>query len=388
MAFFKALRLTVICCAGLLIAAGAVPAGYGKDLGSIRVALLRSKPQALLAIVGSYELRDAATGALLKKGRNLPASPVALAADGIRIGREEWPQDRLKVHIRRRDGLRIDGRSYRGDLLILRDKDKGLLLVNVVDVEGYLKGVLVHEISSKWPMAALKAQAVAARTYALYQRETMKGKPYDVTADVSSQVYGGSRSEKGRTNRAVNFTAGEVLTYKGKLFPAYFHATCGGMTENASELWNISLAPLAGGRMCSFCSVSPHFFWKTALDRKTIREKLGVLYALKGPLASLAVAERTPTGRVRSLVLKDDAGRSVKISAKDFRQSLGPDRVRSTNFSISVDKDRFVFNGKGWGHGVGLCQWGASGMAHKGYDYEEILVFYYPGAALRRYDAL
>ncbi len=372
---------------GLLLAVGCARAGFGREPVLLRVALVQGKAQAVIAVVGTYEMTDAQSGAFLKKGRNLGSSKVTATARGIRIGAQEWPRERLYVKVRRKAGLHVNKRPYRGDLLIAKDKDGGLLFINVVDIESYIKGVLVHEISPKWPLAALKAQAVAARTYAFYQKQVRKDKPYDVTADVSSQVYGGSKAEKGRTNRAVNFTAGEVLAYGGKVFPAYFHATCGGVTENASELWQIDIEPLAGGRLCSFCSSSPHFFWKRALDLAAVRKKLGERYTLREDPASLAVKERNPTGRVRALIIKDKAGRTMEISAKDFRQLMGPDAVRSTNFSITLEAGKVVLSGKGWGHGVGLCQWGALGMARRGYDYKKILDFYYPGASLRPLEA-
>ena len=373
--------------AGLLLAVGCAKVGFGREPVLVRVALVQGKAQAVIAVVGTYEMADAESDALLKKGRNLRASKVTATAAGIRIGKEEWPRDRILVKVRRKAGLRVNKRPYRGDLLVAKDKDGGLLLVNVLDIESYLKGVLVHEISPKWPLAAIKAQAVAARTYAHYQRRVMKEKLYDVTAGVSSQVYGGCKAEKGRTNRAVNFTAGEVLTYDGEVFPAYFHATCGGVTEKAAELWKIDIEPLAGGRLCSFCSNSPHYFWKKTLDLKTVRKKLGDRCTLKGAAAGLAIKERNPMGRVRTLIVEDGAGRTMEISAKDFRHLMGPDLVRSTNFSITLERGRVVLSGKGWGHGVGFCQWGAFGMARQGRDYEKILDFYYPGATLQRLDA-
>ncbi len=382
----KTLRRFVFMAAGLLLAVACAEADFAREPVLIRVALVQGKAQAVIAVVGSYEMADAESGALLKKGRNLGTSRVTATAGGIRIGKEEWPGDRILVKVRRKAGLRVNKRPYRGDLLIAKDANNDLLLVNVLDIESYIKGVLVHEISPKWPLAAIKAQAVAARTYAFYQRRVMKEKLYDVTADVSSQVYGGCKAEKGRTNRAVNFTAGEVLAYDGEVFPAYFHATCGGVTEKAAELWKIDIEPLAGGRLCSFCSNSPHYFWKKALDLKTVCKKLGDRCTLKGEPAGLAIKERNPTGRVRTLVLEDNAGRTMEISAKDFRHLMGSDVVRSTNFSITLEKGKVVLSGKGWGHGVGLCQWGAFGMARQGHDYEKILDFYYPGAVLQSLD--
>ncbi len=120
------------------------------------------------------------------------------------------------------------------------------------------------------------------------------------------------------------------------------------------------------------------------MDFETIRSKLGPFYTLKGELKNISVEERNVSGRIRSLRLEDDKGESAVVSAKDFRQMMGPDVVRSTNFTIVVKGAKVVFSGKGWGHGVGLCQWGAFGMSRKGYDYKEILAFYYPGSRVTK----
>jgi stage II sporulation protein D len=358
--------------------------GFGKEPVKIRVAVLKDKTEATLSVTGSFEIADARTEVSLYRGRNFLGMKVTTSQEGIKVRNTVYNTDAIMVISKKKAAISVNNRSYRGDISILKDASGKLLVINTLDLESYLKGVLYHEISHKWPIDAIKAQAVAARTYALYQKEVMRSKDYDVAADTSSQVYGGYSSEKRKTNRAVNFTSGEVLTYKGKLFPAYFHATCGGTTEYAGELWKIDMIPLKGGRACSFCSESPHYYWKAELDLKTIAKKLEGRYQSKEGLNNIAVTERTGTGRVRTLELKDASGKSMVISAKDFRSLLGPDLIRSTNFSIVIDRDRVTFSGKGWGHGVGLCQWGAYGMSNKGYNYKQILDLYYPGAEIVR----
>ncbi|MFH0941361.1 MAG: SpoIID/LytB domain-containing protein [Candidatus Omnitrophota bacterium] len=358
--------------------------GFGKEPIKIRVAVLKDKAEATLSVTGSFEIVDARTEIPLYRGRNFLGMKVTPSEGGIKVKNTIYNTDAIMVISKNKAAISINNRSYRGDISIYKDASGKLLVVNALDLESYLKGVLYHEISHKWPIDAIKAQAVASRTYALYQKEVMRSKDYDVAADTSSQVYGGYSSEKRKTNRAVNFTSGEVLTYKGKLFPAYFHATCGGATEYAGELWKIDMLPLKGGSACSFCSDSPHYYWKAELNLKTIIKKLGSRYQSKEDLNNVSVTERTGTGRVRTLELKDAVGQSMVISAKDFRSLLGPDLIRSTNFSIVIERDRVIFSGKGWGHGVGLCQWGAYGMSNKGYNYKQILDFYYPGAEIVR----
>jgi len=358
--------------------------GFGKEPVKIRVAVLRDKTEATLSVTGSFEIADGRTELTLYRGRNFLGMKVTSHQEGIKVKNTLYNTNALMIISKKKAAISVNNRSYRGDISIYKDASGKLLVVNTLDLESYLKGVLYHEISHKWPIDAIKAQAVAARTYALYQKEVMRSKDYDVAADTSSQVYGGYSSEKRKTNRAVNFTSGEVLTYKGKLFPAYFHATCGGTTEDASELWKIDMLPLKGGRLCSFCSASPHYYWKSELDLKTIAKKLEGRFQPKDGLNNISVIERTGTGRVRTLGLKYESGKSTIISAKDFRALLGSDSIRSTNFSMVIEGDHVIFSGKGWGHGVGLCQWGAYGMSNKGYNYKQILDLYYPGTEIVR----
>ncbi len=350
----------------------------------IRVAIAKDKQELVFSVYGPYDIIDLRTKSVLSSSKKSATFSIYALKDGFRIDDGIYHSDGILIDAKKKVAVTLNKRKYRGDISVLKDEAGKLCVVNTLDLESYIKGVLYHEISHKWPMDAIKAQAVAVRTYAMYQKEIMKNKNYDVTADTSSQVYGGYTAETSKTNRAVNFTRGEVLLYRNKIFPAYFHATCGGITENAAELWNIDIEPLRGSRVCGFCRESPHYFWKSRMELTAVRKKVGALYTLKGDLANISVSSRNPSGRIRSLELRDSNKKSVVISAKDFRAALGPDVLRSTNFSIILENPYVVFAGKGWGHGVGLCQWGAFGMSKKGYSYTEILEFYYPGAKIVR----
>lgn len=355
---------------------------FGREPVQIRVAVFKDVREATLAVKGPFDIVDARTRQLFYHGRDFSSSKVTAGEGGIRFRNMTFNTEGIEITGKRKAAILVNGRPYRGEIRIFKYPGGTLCVVNVLDLESYVKGVLYHEVSHKWPIDAIKAQAVASRTYAMYQREVMKGKDYDLTADTSSQVYGGYASEQHRTNRAANFTKDEVLTFRGRFFPAYFHATCGGMTENAGELWRIDLAPLKGERVCSFCQESPHYYWSTPIELKALQKKLGSSWKLKGQLKNISITQRNATGRVRTLELKDDKGARMSISAKDFRNLAGPDAIRSTNFSIVMEQNKAIFNGRGWGHGAGLCQWGAFGMSKKGYGYKEILAFYYPGAEI------
>ena len=233
-------------------------------------------------------------------------------------------------------------------------------------------------------MEALKAQAIAARTFALYQAGENKDKPYDLRNDIYSQVYGGRTSEKWSTNRAVDLTKGEVLTYKGEIIPAYFHATCAGMTAGAEELWKIDVPSLAGLVRCNYCRISPHYYWHARIPLSDIEEKLSESGRPVGQILKIKVISKTPSGRVGSLQIVGTVGEAV-IAAKDFRIWIGGDKMRSTLFTVELREDAAEFSGKGWGHGVGLCQWGALGQALLGRSHAEILKFYYPGSEIDDY---
>jgi len=379
------LKKSLIFFLGFLVATLAVsPGSFGKEPLKIRVAIGCNLKEISLSVSGPYEIVDARTRVSLKHDRKLSTSKLVVVPDGLKLKDKTFFTDAITVLPKKSATLVVNNRSYRGDISIFKESDGKLLVVNILDLESYVKGVLYHEISHKWPLDAIKAQAVAVRTYAIYQKEMMKLKNYDLKADTSSQVYGGSSSETHKTNRAVNFTYGEILNYSGRVFPTFFHATCGGTTENAGELWRFSkeLEPLKGGRLCSFCLESPHYYWKATMDLKTLERKLAGVYKTDEALKNIVVSERNVTGRIRALELKSSGNSSFVISAKDFRQLVGSDVLRSTNFTIGIESGRVTFTGKGWGHGVGLCQWGAFGMSKKGYDYKQILEFYYPGSEI------
>ncbi|MFA5262075.1 MAG: SpoIID/LytB domain-containing protein [Candidatus Omnitrophota bacterium] len=257
--------------------------------------------------------------------------------------------------------------------------ERRLLFVNAVDLEEYIKGVLYHEVSHRWPLEAIKAQAVAVRTYAIYQAQQNKNKDYDMTNDIYSQVYGGKTSERYRTDLAVQRKKGEGLIFKGKVLPAYYHATCGGFTENVKEVWKHDLYPLRGVR-CGFCAHSPHYSWKKNFRLKDIQEKLNKSGYKIGLIKNIEVRDRTLSGRIKTLDITGRAGEKIPISGKAFRDIVGPNELRSNDYRVFMKGYYCDFIGKGWGHGVGLCQWGAMGMAKQQHTYDEILMYYYPGA--------
>jgi stage II sporulation protein D len=332
-----------------------------------------------LKIIGAYEVIDLLQNKVFYQGENLKTT-VTVYKNKILLGNIETYSSKIWIKTEDPEALIINGQRFRGDLAFIK-KDKGLFsAINYIDVEDYIKGILYHEASHYWPIEALKAQAVACRTYAIYQRQNSASLDYDVTRDVYSQVYGGRSAERQRTSMAVEQTKGAVLTYQDKIFPTYFHATCGGHTEDASLLWDINLSPLKGVS-CKFCRQSPHFNWHCVLNLAEIEEKLSKSGHKINRINDIVILNRDNSGRVLDLKIISEKN-EIKISAKDFRNIIGPNIIRSTNFTVKVIDGDSVFEGFGWGHGVGLCQWGAYFMAKEGYKYDKILEYYYPGAKL------
>jgi stage II sporulation protein D len=228
----------------------------------------------------------------------------------------------------------------------------------------------------------LKAIAIAARTYALYQRFTKEPSDYDVTGDVMSQDYGGKTSEKASTTRAVKTTDGWILMYHGQLFPTFYHSTCGGITEHARVMGPFDLEPLQGGVRCAFCTASPFFQWQRRLTKADVNWALRKSpHGSIGAIRNLRVTKQTAFGRAEEITVVG-ARRTLRLTGYDVRALFGFERIRSTFFSVRAVGDAFSLDGHGWGHGVGMCQWGAAELARRGLSATEILAYYYPHAQL------
>ncbi|MCX5697362.1 MAG: SpoIID/LytB domain-containing protein [Candidatus Omnitrophica bacterium] len=350
---------------------------FGRQGQYIRVAILQDAVFFSLRIRGPYEIQDPRTNKIISRGRNLNAT-VAVYSDSILLGNFKADYNSILINVNNPQGLTINGRRFRDNIQISRKDNAHLLVTNVVSLEDYIKGILYHEVSHYWPQEALRAQAIVCRTYALYQMRENKLKDFDVTSDIYSQVYGGLTSERQRTNLAVEETNGDILTYQGRVFPAFFSATCGGHTEDAAELWKIDLPPLKGV-VCDFCVESPHYKWHYVLSKQELLKKVvSAGYGIDRIMA-ISPAGKDPSGRITGLKISSLL-KEVSIPAKDLRNLIGPNLIRSTNFEVSTVNNDVVFEGLGWGHGVGMCQWGAYFMAKSGHTYIDILRHYYPGA--------
>ncbi|MBI4972189.1 MAG: SpoIID/LytB domain-containing protein [Candidatus Omnitrophica bacterium] len=352
-----------------------VTPGYAQSSKYIRVAIMQDVSSVRLKIDGSYEVSDLGAAKILCRGRNLTTT-VTVSKSSILLGNARANTDRIQVKTDGSSLIDIDSRIFRGEMQFIKDKNNKLLIINYLELEDYIKGIAVREISHYWPSETLKAMAIVFRTFALYKMEEARTQAFDVTSDVYSQVYSGRLAERYRINQAVDQTKGMVLMHQGKIIPAFYHSTCAGHTEDAAILWKIDLVPLKGVP-CNFCKDSPHFKWHYVLSLQEIENSLlKAGYKIKD-IKEIIILDRDKSARARELKILSAAG-ETKISAKDFRNILGPDIVRSTNFNLSIIERDAIFEGYGWGHGVGLCQWGAYFMAKQGFNYQQILQYYYP----------
>lgn len=306
--------------------------------------------------------------------------PQGLNSNRVEIDREGVKTNPLRV-TPIGDYLILNGKKYRGNIEIKKG-EKGLYIINALNIEDYLKGVVPQEIDHKWDMEALKAQAVVARTYALYYMKENRNKEYDLEASIMSQVYNGMDGEKSRTTISVIETEGIVLTYDGKVIEAFYHASCGGHTENSGEVWSKD-APYLRGVECP----EPGQPWERRITLGEIETALRKDGINPGRVISAEIASTTGTGRVGYLkifVINGGVNEPLYIRGNDFRRIFGYTRIPSAYFRLNGSGDEIRITGKGAGHGVGLCQFGAKELAERGRGFKEILRHYYRGIEIAR----
>lgn len=267
---------------------------------------------------------------------------------------------------------------YAGKIVVVPAQHT-FILVEHVDLENYLYGVLPYEMSYSWPPEALKAQAVAARTYTLRTLENVKNQHFDLYSDVRSQMYKGGGKQYPSVKQAVDATKSKVLTYNDKLFYTYYHGNCGGGTDDVKS-WNHgakTIKPLSGAS-CAYDKHSKSYSFKQDIPYAKVSRFVHNA-GLAGSVKSVGVAHRTSTGRATQLVVHTNKGHK-NFSCNKFRLATGLRSCKLTKLQLSGNTLHTA--GHGYGHGIGMCQDGANGMAKAGKTYEQILANYYPGSKL------
>ena len=340
---------------------------------TIRIAIVKSASE--VTVAGEAILVTNEVGAPLVM--SLPVT-VKTLKDGLLVGEKLYQ----RLSFSASSAVYVNNKPYRG-LLELSVADKGILVVNQLPLEEYLVGLINCEISSAWPIEAVKSQAIIARTYALNRKNSRMNAPYHLESSVIDQVYNGILIEDNRARRAVLETSGEVLTFGGEIMQAFYHSSCGGQTEDSENVWGASLSYLKGVE-CQYCLTSPSgTAWECKLSLKELEERLRLgghkvsgLYDIKpGPL--------NLRGRLANVSLLAAKG-SVTITGDQFRKAVGYGVIKSTRFIMKNNNNEITFSGSGNGHGVGLCQWGSKQRALDGFTSGEILAYYYPGTQLKK----
>jgi stage II sporulation protein D len=338
--------------------------------------------------------------------------PVIIGGEQQKLGLYDRDGHNLDYNIDRiiisprgnKEHLSYDGKDYRG-LFELESSSGQIKLVNIVYIEDYLKGVVPLEIgpTPEEQIEAVKAQAVAARTYSMahlgqYGEEV----GYDLKADIADQVYGGMTVENEDFNKAIEATRGEVAVYNGQMIEAYYHSTCGGYTDDIEDVWNKDPKPyLRAVQDDDACAISKYFKWQERFGADQLILRLERYLSQSrgadirvGKLLDIRIPSRTPGGRVASIVFETTGGHFVfnkeevrwVVRRSDDLDAL----LRSANFTLDITRDsqgdimQVVFNGRGYGHGVGMCQMGAKGLAARGVTYNAILSLYYQGTELKK----
>jgi len=371
----------------------------------VRVALaVRTRGGVTLPVkvTGGYLIVDPRTTTVLVRGARLSQSPVEALANGIVIsvpdaagGKKVMHLPRIRIVPVRSGTLHVGGRRYRGVLDMVYVSGGRMTLVNELDLEDYVGGVVPAEMFYYWPREALRAQAVVTRTYALalvMENDRTRPRPeYDLEADyLTGQVYKGMGEERAKPLEAVNATRGLVLTHKGNVFRAYFHACCGGHTEACGLLWDdyATIPPLAG-QTCDYCKRSKWYNWHETIPLLEIEDALRHAGTDLGKLHDVQFTDTNSNGHADEVTSKGSRG-SLRMKGNYFRLALVrayragliKTKLLSMNFESRSVQGGYELTGHGWGHGCGMCQYGAKGMAELLKSYDKILEYYYPETQL------
>jgi stage II sporulation protein D len=297
----------------------------------------------------------------------------------------------------------FNGCRYRGSMVFSGNDGT---MINCVDVEDYLRSVVPSEMGKRsWQeLEALKAQAVASRTYAYKRMQVCRQQPFDVVSTIADQVYGGALAETAEADSAIRSTRGLVVLWKDSLAAIYYHSTCGGQTAAIEDAWDKPSCPYLQSVSdrdpdgVPYCSFSPLFTWEerwsagelSAIIRQNSGKKDETHFS--GDLLGMSVVDRFPSGRIKTFRLAGSED-TMEVGGDRLRfilrrKSAGGALLRSSNFSIMENgPDYFSIRGCGYGHGVGMCQMGAIGRARRGERFDKILRIYFPGTEIKRIDS-
>lgn len=373
---------------------------------TLRVLLRGPARDCRLSLTGPFQIRDAAGQVLVDGDAGMADLLVVFEERALRLPQFErvLEGESFAVVARQSEWIGLyleDGglHRYRGTMHLWCDDPGGGFVVNHVDIEEYLVSVVACELHRGFHPQAFRVQAIAARTFAWYEKGLAGGRErWDLLATHDSQVYEGlDRIEAvPEAAPAVADTRGLVCTWDGpqgpKIFHTFYSSTCGGATVPADVVKHEpAIPPLAGNVACEYCRSSPYYRWEPVrFSRQTITARLRGVYPKFGEIGTVArvtVARRTRLGRPLILGIEDDRGRSIELEAENFRLAVDPTgQVLKSSWFRPISRGAAIefTGGRGFGHGIGLCQYGADGLARQGYAAEAILAYYYPTSTLTR----
>lgn len=408
----------------LVACASALPRGTSDDAVAadqsdqpVRIALATSATQADFTFTGSWVIHNRNSENLVTRGGSGAQVRVQMRGGRLVAIRDGSATSRYTGSFIVRSTtpgalVSYDGKRYRGEMVIL-PTDSGMLVVNRLAVESYLRGVVPLEIGDRKPgeEAAVQAQAVAARSYSYVHMSEAQGRSFDMYGTVQDQVYGGADAEKPIADDAVVATKDMVLKYAGKIINTPYHSTCGGSTAAVQEVWwkepnqpyLQSVSDRIPGTNNFYCDPSPRFKWNATFQKDALKatlDKYLAQYSSGGPsggvgnVTDIRIEGRTPSDRVSAITIRTTRGNYL-VRGNDIRFVLRSPTgaiLNSTYFTAETSTDgsgevaTLTLNGGGNGHGIGMCQWGAIGRARAGQDYKTILTTYYPGTTVSRID--
>ncbi len=345
----------------------------------VRVLVSEGRSALSLASTGPFIVTDVSGRQLLADVAKNAEVRLVRQAQGVLVRETRRAAPAALASARTGAPITVDSLPYRGRIEV-QPLNGALAAINIVELEDYLIGVIKDEIPPGWPTEAAKAMAVAARTYAVYQRLQNPAALFHLRNTTQSQVYGGARGEDIRTTLAVQATRGQVLVFNGQPLAAYYHSCSGGTTEDAVEVFGLEFDYLPSVKD-DYSLACPHSLWVERLSADQIEQALVRAGYPIGRVITVQELSRSRTGRVVRVQVQHNNGTLV-VDGRRFREALGNDVIRSTDFVIRSDSGGFTFVGRGFGHGVGMSQWGAKEMADLAYHYDEILRFYYPLARI------
>ncbi len=347
-----------------------------------------------LDVRGRCRLSSLETNEELASEAGLSRIVVTSTPKGLKLGSRQYATKQIEIQPDQSPSIRVDGHLYRGRLRLFRRADGLISAVNVLPLEEYLASVVDSEMPTKFPEAARQAQAIVARTYALYQvRHADPNSQFDLFSSQRSQKYLGVEyvdnsgrrlaGESESSRRVVRETRGVICTLRNELFCTYYSAVCGGRTINGDEVFKDATDALKSVP-CEWCRESPHYRWTTELSRDAFQQRATSSNNSGKKIVSIRSIRQTTspgTGLISRFELDAEKERP-SVSGIELRDRLPPGTLHSPHFQIKLEKNRVVFDGRGHGHGVGFCQWGAKGQAEAGRTSTEIIRHYFSGIEL------